>query len=122
MRVIVTGAAGHLGPLVPEQLLKRLEPDERILVTRRPDALRDCDGATIRYGDFDDPPSLEPAFQGADRMLLIGTDALGRPRRPRAPRRRRPAPPPPPPPAPRRDRSRRPSRRSTHRLRLARQP
>jgi NAD(P)H dehydrogenase (quinone) len=78
MRVIVTGAAGHLGRLVAERLLERLEPDELILVTRRPDALRECGGATIRYGDFDDPPSLEPAFRGADRMLLIGTDALGR--------------------------------------------
>jgi NAD(P)H dehydrogenase (quinone) len=78
MRVIVTGAAGHLGRLVAEQLLERLEPDELVLVTRRPDALRECGGATVRYGDFDDPASLGPAFQGGDRMLLIGTDALGR--------------------------------------------
>ena len=38
MRVIVTGAAGHLGRLVAEQLLERLEPEEVVLVTRRPDA------------------------------------------------------------------------------------
>ena len=55
MRVIVTGAAGHLGRLVAERLLERLEPDELVLVTRRPDALRECGGATCRFGDFDDP-------------------------------------------------------------------
>ena len=80
MRVIVTGAAGHLGRLVTEQLLQRLAPEQLVLVTRRPDALRalHARGADVRYGDFDDPPSLLDAFAGGDRMLLISTDALGR--------------------------------------------
>jgi NAD(P)H dehydrogenase (quinone) len=81
MRVIVTGAAGHLGRHVTEHLLRRLVPDQLVLVTRRPDALREVRGrgADVRYGDFDDPPSLVEAFAGGgDRMLLISTDALGR--------------------------------------------
>jgi NAD(P)H dehydrogenase (quinone) len=80
MSVIVTGAAGHLGRLVAEQLLDRLAPERVILVTRRPEALRAlrARGADVRYGDFDDPASLRDAFAGGSRMLLISTDALGR--------------------------------------------
>jgi NAD(P)H dehydrogenase (quinone) len=80
MSVIVTGAAGHLGRLVAEQLLERLAPEDLVLVTRRPDALRElrARGAEVRYGDFDDPASLRDAFAGGRRMLLISTDAIGR--------------------------------------------
>jgi NAD(P)H dehydrogenase (quinone) len=80
MSVIVTGAAGHLGRLVAEQLLERLAPDELVLVTRRPEALRElrARGADVRYGDFNDPASLRDAFAGGHRMLLISTDAVGR--------------------------------------------
>ena len=79
MSVIVTGAAGHLGRLVAEQLLKRLAPEQLILVTRRPEALGEvrARGADVRYGDFDDPPSLRGAFAGGRRMLLISTEAVG---------------------------------------------
>jgi NAD(P)H dehydrogenase (quinone) len=80
MSVIVTGAAGHLGRLVTEHLLERLAPEDLILVTRRPNALRllRARGADVRYGDFDDPASLRDAFAGGRRMLLISTDAVGR--------------------------------------------
>jgi NAD(P)H dehydrogenase (quinone) len=80
MSVIVTGAAGHLGRLVTEQLLERLAPQHLVLVTRRPEALRElrARGADVRYGDFDDPASLRDAFAGGRRMLLISTDAVGR--------------------------------------------
>jgi NAD(P)H dehydrogenase (quinone) len=80
MTVIVTGAAGHLGRLVTEQLLERLAPEDLVLVTRRPGALRELrgQGVDVRYGDFDDPASLRAAFAGGQRMLLTSTDALGR--------------------------------------------
>ena len=79
MSVIVTGAAGHLGRLVAEQLLERLPPEEVVLVTRRQEALRELRsrGADVRHGDFDDPGSLRDAFAGGSRMLLISTDAVG---------------------------------------------
>jgi NAD(P)H dehydrogenase (quinone) len=77
--LIVTGAAGHLGRLVSEQLLERVAPAQLILVTRTPDALREfrARGAEVRYGDFDKPASLRDAFAGGSRMLLISTDAIG---------------------------------------------
>jgi NAD(P)H dehydrogenase (quinone) len=79
MSVVVTGAAGHLGRLVAEQLLERVAPEDLVLVTRRPQALRDfgARGAEVRYGDFDDPDSLRDAFADGERMLLISTDAVG---------------------------------------------
>ena len=80
MSIIVTGAAGHLGRLVTERLLERVEPADLILVTRRPAALREwlARGVDVRCGDFDDRGSLRAAFAGGDRMLLISTDAVGR--------------------------------------------
>ena len=80
-RVIVTGAAGHIGRLVTEQLLDGgLPPEDLVLVTRRPRALREVGarGVDVRYGDFDDPASLPDAFADGRRMLLISTDAMGR--------------------------------------------
>ena len=79
--VIVTGAAGHIGRLVAEQLLDGgLPPEDLVLVTHRPQALREMGarGVDVRYGDFDDPASLRDALAGGRRMLLISTDAMGR--------------------------------------------
>jgi NAD(P)H dehydrogenase (quinone) len=80
MSLIVTGASGHLGRLVTEQLLERVAPEQLVLVTRTPEALREfrARGAEVRYGDFDQPASLRDAFAGGNRMLLISTDAIGR--------------------------------------------
>jgi NAD(P)H dehydrogenase (quinone) len=80
MSVIVTGASGHLGRQVTEQLLRRVAPEDMILVTRMPDALRTLRdrGIAVRYGDFDEPASLREAFAGGRRMLLVSTDAIGR--------------------------------------------
>jgi NAD(P)H dehydrogenase (quinone) len=80
MSVIVTGAAGHVGRLVTEQLLERLPPEELVLVTRRPHALEELGarGVDVRYGNFDDPATLHGAFAGGDRLLLISTDDMGR--------------------------------------------
>jgi NAD(P)H dehydrogenase (quinone) len=80
MSVVVTGASGHLGRLVAEELFERIPASEVVLVTRHPEAIADLGarGATVRRGDFDDPDSLVPAFEGGERMLLISTLAVGR--------------------------------------------
>jgi NAD(P)H dehydrogenase (quinone) len=79
MSLVITGAAGHLGRRTAELLLGRIDPAALVLVSRRPGDLSDlaARGADVRAGDFDDPASLDAAFAGGERLLLISTDALG---------------------------------------------
>lgn len=84
MTVAVTGAAGWLGGLVGEILIDRLGADEVILITRRPEALDERlseSGAVIRRADFEDPPSLTGAFDGADKAMIVSADHTVTPRR-----------------------------------------
>jgi NAD(P)H dehydrogenase (quinone) len=80
MTLVITGAAGHLGRRTAERLLDLVDPATVVLVTRRPAELADLAGrgADVRAGDFDDPASLDAAFAGGERLLLISTDAVGR--------------------------------------------
>ena len=81
MTTVITGASGHLGRRVTEILLADhgVAPTDLVLLTRSPDKLSDlaARGADVRSADFDDPASLEPAFAGADKALIISTDRVG---------------------------------------------
>lgn len=76
--VLVTGASGHLGKIILEELLKRGH-NKIIATTRKPETLENFAkrGVTVRKASFDDPASLVSAFQGADRILIISTDNIG---------------------------------------------
>jgi NAD(P)H dehydrogenase (quinone) len=79
-KIIVSGASGQLGGLVVEELLARkVAPRDLILVTRTPEGLKhySARGATVRFGDFTKPQSLEAAYAGGTRMLLISINAGG---------------------------------------------
>lgn len=75
--LLVTGASGKLGQRVLELLLEA-QAGPLIATTRTPEKLAAfaARGVTIRQADFDDPASLRQAFAGADRLLLISTDAV----------------------------------------------
>lgn len=79
-KLLVTGAAGQLGRLVLDQLLAsgRTRPADIIATSRNTAKLADyaAKGVETRAADFDDPASLEKAFVGADRILIISTDVL----------------------------------------------
>lgn len=80
--LLVTGATGQLGKLVLDQLLASGIAPARIIATSRDTAkLADyiAGGVQARVADFDDPASLDQAFAGADRILIISTDALDQP-------------------------------------------
>lgn len=75
--LIVTGASGKLGRRIVDQLLLHV-PAERIGVSvRDPDKLADLNakGVRVRYGDFTDAESLRHAFEGAERILIVSSNA-----------------------------------------------
>jgi NAD(P)H dehydrogenase (quinone) len=75
MSLIVSGASGQFGRRVAQILIENETPDV-VLVTRTPDALADL-GAEVRHGDFDDPSTLEAAFAGGHRLLLVSLPVIG---------------------------------------------
>ena len=79
--LLVTGASGQLGRQVVELLLEQDAGHAIIATTRSPEKLSDLAerGVTVRRADFDDTESLPEAFAGADRLLLISTDAVDAP-------------------------------------------
>jgi NAD(P)H dehydrogenase (quinone) len=79
MSIVITGASGGLGRRVAELVLERDPQAGLVLVTRSPEKLADlaARGAEVRQGDFDEPASLDAAFAGGRRLLLISTDTVG---------------------------------------------
>jgi NAD(P)H dehydrogenase (quinone) len=75
--LLVTGAAGQLGRLVLDNLLEA-NAGPIIATSRDPAKLSDYAkrGVDVRKADFKDPSTLEAAFQGAERLLLISTGDL----------------------------------------------
>ncbi|MFJ2960164.1 NAD(P)H-binding protein, partial [Streptomyces sp. NPDC087270] len=80
MSTVITGASGHLGRLVVDQLLAGGTPPAQIVATGRDvDKLADLahGGVTVRRADFADPFTLDDAFAGADTLLLVSTTTVG---------------------------------------------
>lgn len=83
--LLITGASGQLGRLVIDHLLAsgKVDPATVIATTRDPAKLDAyaVRGVSVRRADFDDPASLDAAFAGADKVLIVSTDALDAPGR-----------------------------------------
>ncbi len=81
--ILVTGAAGQLGRAIVGHLLdtQKVAADRIVAATRDPAKLADfaARGVAVRKADFDDAASLEAAFAGIDRLLIVSTDALAVP-------------------------------------------
>lgn len=82
-KLLVTGASGQLGRAVIANLLAQdgVTAGQIVAASRNPAKLADLadQGVETRAADFDDPASLEQAFAGVDRLLLISTDELAVP-------------------------------------------
>jgi len=83
INILVTGASGELGRLIVQHLIKAKEthPNIHIIATSRSlDKIRHLEkqGVEIRYTDFDDKLSLDKAFVGVHRIIVISTEDLGR--------------------------------------------
>jgi NAD(P)H dehydrogenase (quinone) len=76
-RLLVTGANGRLGRLVIDHLLS-LVPPARIVATVRHEqtaASLQRRGIEVRIADYTNPDTLDTAFAGIDRLLLISSNA-----------------------------------------------
>lgn len=80
MSTVITGASGHLGRLIVDQLLTAGTPPEQIVATGRDTGKLDDlarNGVVVRRADFADPGTLDDAFAGADAMVLVSTTKVG---------------------------------------------
>jgi len=79
-KLVVTGANGNVGRQVVAQLL-RDGATNVVAASRNPEQLTELKnlGADLVHADFDEPDTLDAAFSGARRVLIISTNALGVP-------------------------------------------
>ena len=74
-KLLVSGANGKLGRLVIERLVATGIPNV-VAASREPDKLPMHKGVEHRRADFDDSASLDAAFRGVDRVLMISSDRI----------------------------------------------
>ncbi|GAB1796869.1 SDR family oxidoreductase [Priestia megaterium] len=76
MKMLVTGATGRLGTKVVDTLLKTVPANQLAVSVRNPEKAEGLrvQGVDVRQGDFDRPETLDAAFKGIDRLLLISAD------------------------------------------------
>ncbi|WP_223588323.1 SDR family oxidoreductase [Neobacillus bataviensis] len=76
MKMLVTGATGKLGSKVVETILNTVPASQLAVSVRNPEkaAGLQARGVEVRQGDFDRPETLDAAFAGIDRLLLISAD------------------------------------------------
>ncbi|MEG3632089.1 SDR family oxidoreductase [Streptomyces poriticola] len=73
MGIIVTGATGHLGRHVVEQLLGKVPADQVTAVVRNPAKADDLAGRGVRLAvaDYNTPGTFGELFSAGDKVLLI---------------------------------------------------
>jgi len=71
--IAVTGANGKLGQLVIRELLRVIPSYQIVAAVRSPEKAEDLRalGVQLREADYDRPETLEVAFRGVDKLLLI---------------------------------------------------
>lgn len=75
--IVVTGATGELGRLVIDGLLARVPASQVVAAVRNPDKAAGL-GVGVREADYDRPETLDDALAGADTVLLISSNEVGR--------------------------------------------
>ncbi|WP_405973558.1 SDR family oxidoreductase [Streptomyces sp. NBC_00988] len=73
MSIVVTGATGHLGRHVVEQLLEKVPADQITAVVRTPEKAADFAerGVKIVVADYNTPETFGTVFAAGDKVLLI---------------------------------------------------
>ncbi|WP_398482676.1 SDR family oxidoreductase [Tardiphaga sp.] len=78
-RILVTAAGGQLGRLTIDALLKLVPASQIVAGLRDPAKGTDltAKGVTVVAADYSKPETLDTAFKGIDRLLLISSNELG---------------------------------------------
>ncbi|MFE6200214.1 SDR family oxidoreductase [Streptomyces sp. NPDC057838] len=73
MSIVVTGATGHLGRHVVEQLLEKVPAEQITAVVRSAEKAEDFArrGVRIALADYNSPASFDGLFSAGDKVLLI---------------------------------------------------
>ncbi|MBC2901184.1 SDR family oxidoreductase [Streptomyces cupreus] len=73
MSIVVTGATGHLGRHVVEQLLEKVPADQVTAVVRTPEKADDLAerGVRIAVADYNAPETFDGLFAAGDKVLLV---------------------------------------------------
>jgi NAD(P)H dehydrogenase (quinone) len=84
--IVVTGATGQLGRLVIQALLAKVPASHIVAAVRQPERAADLAalGVQVRQADYTQPATLDAAFAGAEKVLLISSSEVGQ----RAPQHR----------------------------------
>ncbi|MEF2267805.1 SDR family oxidoreductase [Janthinobacterium sp. LS2A] len=77
--IVITGATGNLGQHVIASLLKSVPAANIIAAVRNPAKAADlaARGVQVRQADYNDGASLDAAFKGASKVLLISSSEVG---------------------------------------------
>ena len=78
MTIAITGATGHLGRLVVENMKQRVPADRIVALVRAPEKAADL-GVEVRPLDYNEQPdTLAPRLTGVEILLLISGNEVGR--------------------------------------------
>lgn len=79
MKILITGATGHLGTAVITTLLKKIPPKQIALLIRKEEKRKEFEakGFHAFLGNYDDLDSLQKAMRGVDTVLLISSTDEG---------------------------------------------
>ena len=79
--IAITGASGKLGKLVLEELLnENIAANKIVGIARNPQKLDNFKkkDITVRYGNYDEPESLDLALEGVTKLLIISSSEIGK--------------------------------------------
>lgn len=78
--IAVTGASGQLGRLVIQELIRRVPANQIVAAVRSPARSSGlaAQGVHVREADYTRPDTLDTAFRGVTRVLLISAVEVGR--------------------------------------------
>jgi NAD(P)H dehydrogenase (quinone) len=77
MKIGVTGATGHLGRLIIQELKEKTSADNIIALARSPQKAEDL-GVEVRKFDYTKPALLADALKGINTLMLISSNEIGK--------------------------------------------